>query len=172
MPILSAALRTSSSLTHLSLSRVGLLNRLAGLELFDALVGHPMLETITLNDMVGAEMRALAGAALGRLVEANAPALKKLNVSNCALGDDGLRPLFAALPSSKYLTFLYAQFNGISAAFAPVVLASVTANGSLLLLSMDGRKQNESDPGHGEVSIAELREAEALVRRRGWSRRG
>lgn len=102
-------------------------------------------------------MRTLAGAALGRLVAANTPALKGLNVTGCELGDDGLRPLFAALPSNTYLGILDAERNGISAAFAPVVLAYVKANQSLRQLYI---------VGYEEVSSAELREAEALVKKR------
>lgn len=165
-PILSAALRANATLMQLILSSVCLWNREAFL--VDALVGHPTLETIELSDTVGdsAEARTLAGAALGRLVAANTPALNDLDVSACALGDDGLRPVFAALPSKTHLSFLFATCNGISAAFAPVVLASVTANQSLMYLHVDPGQEDENEPGNEEVSIAELREAEDLVMRR------
>ena len=163
---LSAALRANSTLSSLGLMSVSLWDGPAGIDLVDALVGHPTLESVHFEDSaVGgdADIRALAGAALGRLVAANSAHLTSLNVSFCALGDDGLRPLFAALPSNTHLFALTAAHNGISTAFAPVILASVKANQSLRLLHIDGQKQNENDPGHGDVSNAALREAEEWV---------
>ena len=164
-PVISAALRANSTLTILNLTNVGLWDEPAGIALVDALVGHPTLKSVQIQSatVVGdAVIRAFAGAALGRLVAANS-ALTSLNVSSSALGDDSLRPLFAALPSNTHLWSLSAACNGISAAFTQVILASVRASRSLRYLSIDGRKQNESDSGHGEVSIAALREAEELV---------
>ena len=161
-PVLSASLRANTTLTDLNLSRVDMWNA-PGINIVDALVGHSTLENITLRHEVGndAQLRLLASASLGRLVAANPTALNHLDVAYCALGDDGLRLLFAALPSNTHLFSLSAARNGIGAALAPVVLASVKANQSLHLLFIDG---HESEPGRGEVSIAELREAEAVVR--------
>lgn len=138
---------------------------MAGVNIMDALVGHPMLRRIELKNTGAdnAEMRALAGAVLGRLVAANSPVLIYLGVSNCALGDDGLRPLFAVLPLNTCLHALDAGLNGVSAAFAPDALACVRANRSLRRLHIDNRKKHEDDPGNEGVSIAELRETEALV---------
>lgn len=168
-PVLFAALRANSTLTEITLICGGQWDEPAGIDFVDALVGHPTLQAITLQDTAeyDVETRVLAGAALGRLVAANSPALSDLTVSLCKLGDDGLRPLFAALPSNTYLFMLSAYCNGITAAFAPAVLASVTANESLASLNIDGRKERrEDDRGYGEVSIAELHEAKALVLRR------
>ena len=167
-PIVSAALRANSTLQYIRLSDVGLWNQRAGIDFVNALAGHPTLKMISLNQKIGddAEMRDLAGAALGRLVAANTPALKLLDVHGYALSDDGLRPLFAALPFNAHLSRLIAERNGISAAFAPVVLASVRANQSLVHLSINGTMHTNDEFGYGGLSIAELREVEALVARR------
>lgn len=173
VPVISAALRANSMLTFLNLVHCGVLNRPAGIDFFvGALVGHPTLKSISLvNNVVDdAEMRILASEALGRLVAAHSCALSHLDVSNCALGDDGLRPLFAALPLNTHISRLKAACNGVSATFAQVVLASVGANRSLTSLVINGRRQSENDPGDGEVSLAGLQEAEALVARRGGGR--
>ena len=165
-PVLSAASRANSTLKELALTRVDVWN-LPGNYILDALVGHPTLESIKLRYKVGGDDAQLqfAGASLGRLVAANSPVLQYLDVSSCALGDDGLRPLVAALPSNTHLWFLNVTLNGISAAFAPAVLAAVRANRSLRALCIDGGMHNENDPGSEVASIAELREAEEVARR-------
>ena len=163
-PVLSSALRANSTLSYLALSCVDVWNP-PGKNIVSSLVGHPLLHTITLNHKVGddAQLRLLAGTSLGRLVAANSRALRTLDVSDCALGDDGLRPLFAALPSNTNLWRLFADRIGVSAAFAPDILASVRANQSLFSLHIDGRKQNNNDPGDENMSSVELREAEGVA---------
>ena len=162
-PSLSAALLANSTLTGLTLLHVDVWNPPRNC-IVDALVRHPTLVNLKLHFQLGddAQLRLLAGASLGRLVAVNSTALAWLSVSGCALGDDGLRPLFAALPTNTHLISLSASRNGISAAFAPVVLASVRANRSLRYLFIDGPENVDEDQG----SIAELREAEAVVRPR------
>ena len=169
-PVLSAALRANSTLTHIVLRHAGLWDQPAGIDFVDSFVGHPTLKIICLQEPMrqNAETRPLAAAALGRLVAANSSALEEIKVSDCALGDDGLRPLFAALPSNTHLQTLSACDNGVTVAFAPFVLASVKANRSLQMLFIDGQKQNGL--GYGEESIGELRDAEALVDRRSEDR--
>lgn len=67
---------------------------------------------------------------------------------------------------NAHLSRLIAERNGISAAFAPVVLASVRANQSLVHLSINGTMHTNDEFDYGGLSIAELREVEALVARR------
>jgi hypothetical protein len=114
-------------------------------------------ELIIALNRVGAELEAAAGAALGALVAANAPALTVLDVSSSNLDDAGLRPLFEALPANTHLRTLNVSYNNTSAAFArDVLLPAVRANTSLtkLLALYD-------DEHPGEV------EATALVAARG-----
>jgi hypothetical protein len=86
---------------------------------------------LTLND-VGTARQEAAGAALGALVAANAPALTELNASYSNLRDAGLRPLFAALPHNTHLRSLSVAYNAMSAELArDVLLSAVRANTSL-----------------------------------------
>jgi hypothetical protein len=80
---------------------------------------------------------AFAGAALGALLAANAPALRELDVSCCHLGDAGMGPLLQALPRNTHLRELTCGSNDMSDAFArDVLLPAVRANGSLRTLVM------------------------------------
>jgi hypothetical protein len=156
--MLAAALRANSRLTSLTLNYAGVFDdTAAGAELLGALTGHISLQVLHLrhND-VAAENRAAAGAALGALVAANAPALTYLNIPCCALGDIGLRPLFEALPQNTHLRTLYCYGNGMSKASARVVLLpAVRANTSLTTLWT----------GTGVLHVGAV-EAEAIVRSR------
>jgi hypothetical protein len=84
-----------------------------------------------------ASARVSAGAALGALVAANAPALRELCVAECRLGDEGLRPLLAALRRNAHLRALDGAHNGTSEALArDALLPAVRANGSLRELAL------------------------------------
>jgi hypothetical protein len=89
---------------------------------------------------------------LGALLAANAPALTELDVSWCDLGDEGLRPLFDALPpANTHLRALDCGRNWTSEAFARErLLPAVRANSSLRELKT-------------ELYSDAAREAEALV---------
>jgi hypothetical protein len=85
-------------------------------------------------------------------------ALQTLDVSYCQLGDDGMRPLFAAVAYSTRLCELSCSDNGISLEFArDVVLPAIRSNISLRRLKI----------AFNLMSITVLREAEALVAERG-----
>jgi hypothetical protein len=124
----------------------------AAAALLSALAGHASLRTLSLamNTLAAAD-GSVAGAALGALVKANAPALTQMDVALCSLGDTGLRSLFQALPANTHLCTLKVSFNGMSAIFArDVLLPAVRANTSLRKLSTS-------------AEFPEGREAEALV---------
>jgi hypothetical protein len=146
--VLAAALRANSTLTSLTLDCVGVFTDVAaGAELLGALTGHVSLRVLNLteNIMVAAQ-QAAAGAALGALLAANAPALTELDVSWCRLRDDGLRALFEALPCNTHLRSLYVPYNYISEAFARgVLLPAVRANSSLRTLRTGADVESAAD---------------------------
>jgi hypothetical protein len=154
--VLAAALRANSTLTSLTLDEAGVFdNPAVAAALFGVLTGHASLRALSVSrNSAYAAHQAAAGAALGALVAANAPALTELNVSWCNLGDDGLRPLFEVLPANTHLRTLRCSDNDMSQAFArDALLPAVHANSSLHRLSV-------------WANNASAREAEALVARR------
>jgi hypothetical protein len=135
--VLAHALRACSTLTTLTLSSVQLWHELgAATSLLGALAGRGSLRTLDLSyhviNEIHAEDRPAAGAALGALVAADAPALTALDVSDSDLGDTGLRPLFDALPANTHLRTLNCENNCLTEGFArDVLLPAVRANASL-----------------------------------------
>ena len=120
-----------------------------------ALTGHPSVRVLAL-DWNNVHDAAAAGAALGALVAANAPALQELDVHTCHLGDAGLGPLFDALPHNAHLRQLDCSNTGMSAQFArDRLLPAVRANTSL-------RKLLTRNPPY-DVTLPEVQEAVALV---------
>jgi hypothetical protein len=154
---LGNALRASSTLTAVTLRVAGLWHNIAAATaLLGALTGHPCLRSLNIShnhvDPAGQDE---AGAALGALVAANAPALTALDVSACVLRDAGLRPLFHALPANTHLRTLNCGHNALSDAFLrETLLPAVRANSSLRELKILGQNSKAA------------REAEALVQRR------
>jgi hypothetical protein len=132
--LLGDALRANTTLTKLSFVNVDLWrNPDAAATLLSALTGHSSVCRLDLcrNDVDTAH-NTVAGAALGALIAANAPALEYLDVSDCQLGDAGLRPLLDALPTNTHLRKLDVSWNDMSAACArDVLLPAVRANTSL-----------------------------------------
>jgi hypothetical protein len=136
---LAAALRANSTLTKLSLYSAGVLDEpAAAAELLGALTGHASLQVLKLQqNHTGAAHRAAAGTLLGALVTANAPALTHLDVSYCLLGDNGMRPLFEALPANTHLRTLKCYNNNMSDAFSrDVLLPAVRSNETLRELAV------------------------------------
>jgi hypothetical protein len=155
---LGNALRASSTLTTLLLRFVKLWRDIAAATaLLGALTGHVSLRSLDISYnrfRVDAADQEEAGAALGALVAANAPALTALDVSFSDLRDAGLRPLFDALPANAHLRTLNCGYSDLSDAFArDALLPAVRANSSLREL-------------HTSLQTDTAREAEALVRRR------
>jgi hypothetical protein len=133
---LAAALRANNTLTSLALHRAHVFAAAAGAALLGALTGHASVRALSLRgNAVPEENQAAAGAALGALVAANAPSLTKLDVGDCLLNYDGLRPLFEALRHNTHLQELSCLYNDMSEACAhDVLLPAVRANGGLRVL--------------------------------------
>ena len=124
-----------------------------------ALTGHPSLQEVDLswNDPPD---ELTAGAALGALLAANAPALQTLDVSCSSLGDVGLGGLCDALPRNTHLRELKLNKTGMSAEFLrSTFLPAVHANTSLRQLDASRYWSLE----FGGQPPPELLEAEALV---------
>jgi hypothetical protein len=159
--LLGDALRRSDVLQSLTLSQVRLWDHTAAATtVLSSLVAHPSLRELDLsmNMMLDPQHAACVGAALFALVAANAPTLTQLDMSNCHLGDVGLRPLFDALPRNTHLHTLNCGGNGMSEAFArDVLLPAVRANTSLTELVTAVR---------GDPVWDGKQEAEAIVTRR------
>jgi hypothetical protein len=162
--VLSAALRANATLLHVALHAVELWQQPAlGAAVLSGLTAHPSLRTLHLsknwNHVDGGT--GVAGAALGALVAANAPALTELDVSNCDLTDDGLRPLFEALPANTHLRTLRCLSNGMSAACArDVLLPALRANASLrTLAARDDEADEEEEEEEEEEEDAEEEQA-------------
>jgi hypothetical protein len=154
--LLADALRDNSTLTTLVLVGRGVdiwRDAAAATALLSALTGHPSLQMLDISANDVHVHAALAGAALGALVAANALALHELDVSGCQIGDAGLGPLVDALPANTHLLELDVHANGISDAFArDRLLPAVRANSGL-------RSTDCVRVGFGDAA----NEAEALV---------
>jgi hypothetical protein len=136
--VLAAALRANATLTSLTLEDAALFNDVAAAsELLGALNAHTSVRVLNLgSNSVAPAHTAVVGALLGALVAANTAALTELDVSSCLLGDDGMRPLFEALPANTHLRALGCAGNHMSEAFVrDVVLPAVRANASLRNMS-------------------------------------
>ena len=132
---LADALTANRALKYLCLCGVHFWDAAAAAgAIMQALTGHPSLHEVDLNNNTPQD-QAAAGAALGALVVANTPALKVLSVDESRYGNDGLVPLFDALPRNNHLRKLSCRSTGMSEAFArDVVLPAVRANTSLRTL--------------------------------------
>jgi hypothetical protein len=151
-----AALR-GARLSFLDLSFTCLFSSAEGGEaVLEALTGHSSLQGLDLgfNTPTSPEAKLAFVEALGRLVSAES-ALEALFVQHCGLGDNALRPLFAAVAQSTSLRRLDCRWYSISPEFArSVVLPAIRSNTSLRELKItDGPD-------------AELAPAEALVNAR------
>jgi hypothetical protein len=162
---LAAALAGNAALSSLTLMGLGLWGDApSAVALLAGLTGHPRLHTLKLplNALGDAATRGAAGDALGALVAANAPALTDLDVSYCALSDEGLRPLCDALPANTHLRSLDVRRSLMSAPFAADVLApAVRANGSLRVLQAEHFL--DSSPGARAAEAAVLRRTAAAA---------
>jgi hypothetical protein len=139
--LLADALRANSTLTALRLQSLRLWDDVAAAAtLLGALTAHSSLRTLSLvgDAAINEADRAVAGAALGALLAANAPALTELNISFCGLGAAGMAPLLQALAANTRLRTLNCTANNMTEAFAAaVLLPAVRANTSLRELHAD-----------------------------------
>jgi hypothetical protein len=113
---LGAALRENDSLTSLMLDCMWGQPAFAAV-ILRALTGHPSLRKLGLNyaeyDLPDeAQTQAVAGAALGALVAANAPALQEVELCESNVYDAGLGPLCDALPHNTHLRTLVCDNSG------------------------------------------------------------
>jgi hypothetical protein len=165
--LLAGALRTNTTLRFLRLAVVGLWHDAqAGAGVVAALTAHPSLRCLWLDNnwpVPAGNDAAAAGAALGALVAANAPALRKLYLAWCSLGDAGLAPVLDALPANTHLRVLHCSDNDMSAPFArDALLPAIRANGSLRELVASEWWGGVEDA----VAPEEVLQAEALVKAR------
>jgi hypothetical protein len=133
---LCAALRACHMLEDLKLS----LNPLGGAncrvvtELLDAAASLPALSELNLRASIVQDTVAF-GHALGALLRANLPSLRRLGVSCCELGDEGLAPLLDGLAANTHLRELDCKDNDASEAFErdrlTPALAAQAARGAL-----------------------------------------
>ena len=154
---LADALATSRTLTRLNMAAARFWHdTAAATAIMRALTGHLCLQALCLSYNDPPDQFA-AGAALGALVAADAPALAVLSVQGSDFGDAGLGGLFYALPRNSHLRALTCFSMGMSEAFARgVVLPAVRANTSLRVLFARTDWDELAPP-------PELLEAEALV---------
>jgi hypothetical protein len=117
--LLGDALRANTTLTSLVLDDVCLWQEpAAGVALLNALMAHQNLCELEVGDnAVDAAHQAVAGAALGALVAANAPKLRFLYINGNGLGDAGMGPLVDALRHNTHLQALYCDGNDMSETF-------------------------------------------------------
>jgi hypothetical protein len=135
--LLAAALRANNTLTDLGLTCANVWHDAAAAEtLLQALTGHPSVRRVRLHsNPVRVADRARAGIMLGSLIAADS--VEKMDVSYCALGDEGLGPLVEALAANAHLCELQCQSNGMSETFAlNRLLPAVHANTSLRSLKL------------------------------------
>jgi hypothetical protein len=124
---LCAAVKASTSLR--SFTAVQLLNRAhwAAQQLFAAVTGHATLREVCVSGITNTfgwpyeltPHEALArecvnGRALGRIIAANAPALRSLRFEDCVLGEPGLAAALPALAANTHL-----QLLGVWCAYRP-----------------------------------------------------
>jgi hypothetical protein len=150
--VLSNALRTNRTLTRLVLVDIALWHDPAvAVTLLGSVTAHCSLLQVSLNDAIGNAQDA-AGAALGALVAADAPALRVLDLEECGLEEAALGPLFDALPANTHLRILQLSEVTASAAFVRNrLLPAVRANTSLTRLEM-------TVAGEGEAAAREAQE--------------
>ena len=135
--LLAESLRANRTLESLSITYAGMLrdadSAAATAVILGALLGHPSLQKLDLTKNVCSPDAAhIVGAALGALVAANAPALRELILFECQIPDEGLAPLFEALPANTHLRVLDVGGNRMSGALLRSrLLPALRANTSL-----------------------------------------
>ena len=149
--VLCGSLHASGTLTSLTLHWVPRLAAPVVAALLGALVGHRSLQVLSFcgTRLEGAHA---AGAALGALLNADAPALRELDVSSCGLGEAGLGALLDALPSNRHLLTLDIRGNDAPAGFMRArLLPFVRANTSLRTLLVIGRLERDENTAAWEA---------------------
>ena len=126
-----------SRLHSLSLSKVRLADWPHAGELLRRLVGHPTLSALDLSGSTWEPRRAEAAGWLAALLSAHTPGLSALDVSDCKLRDEGVRPLLAALHGHPRLRELRLGGNKLSSAcVSDAIFPAVRAAPALRLLEV------------------------------------
>jgi hypothetical protein len=135
--VLADALRANCTLDVLALLNSGLWHDPAvAVTLLGAVTAHCRLQTVCLSDLIG-DAQDAAGAALGALVAANAPALTFLYLCASGLQEAALGPLVDALPANTHLrTLLLGEVTASAAFLRERLLPAVRANTSLARLDI------------------------------------
>jgi hypothetical protein len=157
--VLGDALRANRTLHNLVLLDTALWHDpVVAVTLLGAVTAHCSLRDVILfNNPIGDDAQDAAGAALGALVAADAPALLDLDLRECGLREAALGPLLDALPANTHLEMLQLGEVTASAAFLrDRLLPAVRVNTSLRLLDIEVVDEGES----------EAREAEEIVNNR------
>jgi hypothetical protein len=144
--VLADALRTNRTLQKLMLANSALWrNPAAAVTLLGAVAVHCSLQKVSLKSNLVGDAQDTAGAALGALVAADAPALRFLEVRDCGLQEAALGPLFDALPANTHLRELELGEVTASAEFLRErLLPAVRANTSLTTLEIAVAGEGES----------------------------
>jgi hypothetical protein len=150
--VLGDALRANRTLNALLLHRTALWrNPASAVTLLGSVTALCSL-SLTKN-LVGNEQEA-AGAALGALVAADAPALQTLDVSECGLQEAALGPLLDALTANTHLRTLWLGKVTASAAFLRErLLPAVRANTSLVAFNITVTGEGESAAGEAQEIV-------------------
>ena len=171
------ALRATTVLVSLRLEGLRHIDCAAAVELVRALVSHTSLSSLSVSfsdeeehGVPCAEVAALC-TELGALVAADAPALLKLDLRVASTFEgEGLAPIVDVLRHNRHLRELTMWNHRMSESFAcGRLLPAVTANTGLQLLLCTTHAGGDGDHDAGRAAVEE---AEQLVNRRKYGRRG
>ena len=97
--------------------------------LFSAAAALPALTELLVYSYcaVSEQHKATAGQALGALLAANSPSLRRLDVEWCHLGDEGVAPLLEGLAQNTHLRSLECGYNHVTETFERDVLEPAMA---------------------------------------------
>jgi hypothetical protein len=144
--VLGDALRVNRTLEQLMLMATALWrDPAAAVALLRSMTGHCSLQQVSFRNNPIGDAQDAAGAALGALVAADAPALAYLDLRECGLQEAALGPLFDALPRNTHLQGLRFDEVTASAVFLRErLLPAVRANTSLKRLVITVAGEGES----------------------------
>lgn len=133
-----------------------------------AWTGHQFLEVLKITEERVNNNNAPEGQtllrvtqALGRIVAADT--LVVLCVDDCGLGDDGLRPIFAALQNAKNMCGLGVRGNDVTESFARTVVLPAVKASSLTWIDAAEIDGSIDDIDFGDDSDAEQERAKMLA---------
>ncbi len=154
--VLGDALRANRTFEQLLLMATALWrDPAAAVALLRSMTGHCSLQQVSFKDNPIGDAQDAAGAALGALIAANAPALLYLDLRECGLQEAALGPLFDALPRNTHLQALRLDEVTASAVFLRErLLPAVRANTSLKRISITVAGEGESDAHEAQEIVS------------------